>query len=152
MWRGLILYVGDEASTRRISKAAVQRIGTKSGIQRLYNLPEWGPLDPAYSMLSNKARVHQDHKLIRQLEDQTSFNFIHPLGRKTAINLYHRVAPKIDSAAQIAGLPQSKMIVACLMLALSSLPNCDQVFQDDIEELQQHLNRRRTLLQMAMEK
>lgn len=134
--------VNDVSITHKITKASVQRLATKSGVFRIEELPGWDALNRSFDELKNRAIDSKDRSAVQFLESKTSFRFANPKTNKTAINAYPWVFFKVDKFAETLGISASHMLVACLILGLSDLPEWKECFEDDIKELVKHIARR----------
>ena len=144
---GLVEYLLTAITTlskaKDITKAKFDRITTKLGILELSQLSGWTELGIVHVQKTESALVHKDRSAIRVLEGGTPFSFPHRTNRKRTVSMYSWVLKEVAEAAVVAGISLSAMIVASLILGLSTIDDWHDYFAEDLAELARHMQRRK---------
>jgi len=141
--------VDDISKDFGIHKNEVYVWATEHGELQITELPEWPPLEGAFSRLRKQAKG-QDRAAIRLLEEEHRFRFPRRLNRKTSINLFPWTVTRLTKEATAAGLPKYVLFVAAIILSLDTVPTWSGFFQEDIAEFRKQLQRRRQNLELEL--
>jgi len=113
-----------------VNKTLIFLCATGHGYYQLKELPEWTPLEDAFHKLDKRARG-KDRSAIRVLEARQSFQFPRRFARKTTLSFHPWAIAELTQAAAIAGLPDSTLIVAALLLSFRSIPEWVEFFNKE---------------------
>lgn len=134
---------------KKVNKNAIYQVATKQGLSLVRGLDEYKGLPKLYEAQLKLSRG-RDRSALGYLERREPFKFPHRVKRTTGISIYHWVASELGRTAKIAGLPDSAVIVATVLLALSTMPDWAVFFKEDLDELRNHLRRRKRMLDGAL--
>ena len=141
---GVNLAVHELAAQHRARISTVQRLGTKVGILGLRDLPAWTEVQNVFS----RALHRHNRSSVRLLENASSFRYRNPLQHKTAVSAYPWVAERIDEGALAAGVGKGQLLIVTLVMGLSTVPEWEALFEEEVMEFAVHLKRRATLIKL----
>ena len=141
---GIDRAITELAELRKVGlKSRAHLYATKLGLLLLWDTPEWPELRKRFNAFSRKVKAKtRDRSTIAFLEARTGFPWAHPSKIRMKTFLHPWVAQGIDNSAEVLGVPKSQAVVVCLVLALSTLPEWEGFFAEDMARLNTHLVRR----------
>ena len=129
-------------------KSLVHQYSSKLGLLLLWDTPEWPELRKRFNVLSRKVDAKsRDRATIAFLEARTGFPWARPSKIRIKAFVYPWVMKHIDHSAEVLGISKTQAVVVCLALALSTLPDWEGFFDEDINRFKAHLVRRLRVLE-----
>ncbi len=153
-FRVIRVLVGVDAAIRENARGGVSRkkslvhkIATKLGLAMLREYPEWPLLNTRFIHLNLQGKAkNRDRGTVAFLEARTGFTWAHSTDLQIKTFCYPWVLSQINDSAEILGISKTQALVTCLALGLSTLPDWEGFFDEDIERLNAHIVRRLRVL------